>query len=276
MKSSSVAWSVRLLVVAGLGVVAGVVLFNGPSIRQDVAYHQFADQRPWLGVPHFANVVSNLPFLVVGILGLWVLAKKAVFLDPVERWPYFWFFAGIGLTAFGSAYYHWHPNNERLFWDRLPMAVAFMGLFSAVLSERLGPRVGVALLPWLLVAGVASSVYWNWTDDLRPYYLVQFYPMAAIPLLLLLFPPRYTGTGYLFLALAFYALAKVCEMRWDLMLFERTGVSGHTFKHLLAAMGAYWIAQMVWKRRALTRPVAVEALRTPSSAAGSRGPAADA
>ena len=195
------AW-LRLLILVSAGVAAGVWMLARAPFAQDPAYHGFADQRPWLGLPHCLNVISNLPFLVVGTLGLQRLRKcrQPYSTDPICLTPYGVFFIGIGLTALGSTYYHLEPTNERLLWDRLPMAVAFMALFAALIGERISVSVGSRLL-WPLVAlGLASVVYWHWTEqhgrgDLRFYYLVQFYPMLAIPLLLLLFPPQYTRTA---------------------------------------------------------------------------------
>ena len=66
------------------------------------------------------------------------------------------FFLGVFLTGFSSSYYHWNPNDAGLFWDRLPMAVAFMAILSNVVEERIDAKVGRALL-WPLVAlGIAS------------------------------------------------------------------------------------------------------------------------
>jgi hypothetical protein len=228
-----------------------------PPMPQDTGYHCFADQRALLGLPHCLNVVSNLPFLVVGVLGLRFLgSRKALrpggpFAQPAERWPFILFFLGVGLTAFGSAYYHLDPNNGRLLWDRLPMAVAFMALFAAVLAERVNPSIGLALLPVLVIAGLASVLYWHWTEergegDLRPYYLVQFGTLLALPVLLLLFPPRYTGTAFLFGALGWYVVAKVLEHLLDAPIFALGGwVSGHTLKHLAAALASYWVLRWV-------------------------------
>lgn len=41
-----------------------------PPVAQDLNYQLFADQDTWLGMPNFWNVVSNLPFVAVGIYGL--------------------------------------------------------------------------------------------------------------------------------------------------------------------------------------------------------------
>jgi hypothetical protein len=253
----------RLAAVLAPGVVGAVVLFAGPPLPQPPDYHAFADQRTLLGIPHCLNVVSNLPFLVVGLLGLYEVLRRDMvgpgqpFLTAAERWPYALFFLSIGLTGVGSAYYHLDPTNARLTWDRLPMALAFMALFDAILGERLGVSVGRWLLLPLLLLAVGSTLYWHASEqlghgDLRPYYMVQFYPLLAIPLLVLLFPPRNTRTAVLFVALGWYVLAKVLEYPLDRPIYQMFGVvSGHTLKHLSAACGAYAILRMVQLRQPL-------------------------
>jgi hypothetical protein len=248
----------RLLAIGGLAVVCIVVLLCLPPLPQSSAYHRFADDRTLLGVPNLLNVVSNVPFLIVGVRGLWFVLRPhegtSPFLDPIERWPFALFFVAIGLTVFGSAYYHLHPDNDRLVWDRLPMSMAFMSLVAAVLAERIEVKLGVGALLPLVALGVGSVLYWHATEqhghgDLRPYYFVQFYPMLALPLLLLLLPPRYTRTADLFIALGWYVLAKVCEHPGDHFIYDLGHVvSGHTLKHLAAAVGAYWILRMLQHR----------------------------
>jgi hypothetical protein len=251
----------RVGIIIALGVVAAGVLALLPPLPQDPRYHDFADQRHLLGIPHALNVLSNLPFCIVGAMGLAQVFRAGgeQFQQPVERWPYAVLFAGVALTGIGSSYYHLDPNNQRLVWDRLPMTVAFMGFFAAMIAERINLRAGVGLLGPLVALGAASVFYWyegelHGAGDLRPYFLVQFYPMAVTPLLLLLFPPRYTGTAYVWAALGSYLLAKVVELRaLDHGFLELGGVvSGHTLKHLFAALGAYWLAQMLRTRRAVS------------------------
>jgi len=255
----------RLLVLAGLGVVVAAALLlyanwrYGGAIPQEASYHRFAgDQRSWLGMPRAANVLSNAPFLVIGVLGI-ALAwrRRAAFLDSAEVWPYFTFFVGIALTAFGSAYYHLDPTNPRLVWDRLPITMAFMALFAALIGERVGVRAGLLLLGPLMAFGLASVYYWTFGEarghgDLRPYYFVQIYPLLAIPLLLALFPPRYTHGSDMLIAIACYLAAKVCE-EYDPAIYRLLleTVSGHTIKHLLSAVGAALVVHMLWCRRAV-------------------------
>ncbi len=212
----------RLWLLLGLGVAMVVVTFAVPRIPQDPGYHDFADQRPCLGMPNCLNVASNAPFLVVGAMGLWFLigdraaGGRDAFLTPAERQPYWLLFGGVALTGIGSAYYHWAPDNSTLFWDRLPMTVAFMALLSSVIAERVSLKIGLRLLWPLLAVGVLSTLYWHLGEmrgvgDLRPYALVQFGSLIAIPLILWLFPPRYTGTADMVRVIAWYALAKVFE-----------------------------------------------------------------
>jgi hypothetical protein len=254
----------RVLGFLGLAIVGLGTAFCLPPIPQDPGYHAFADDRTMLGVPNFLNVASNVPFLVVGVLGLGLLLRPGAVRpdDPVkerpELWPLLVFFTGVSLTAFGSSYYHLAPDNDRLVWDRLPMTVAFMGFFASMIGERVGGRAGAWLLWPLVWLGFASVFNWQMGEhrnagDLRLYGFVQFYPLVTIPLLMYLFPPRYTRSGDVFVALAWYLLAKVLEVgSVDHGIYGMNHlVSGHTLKHLAAALGAYWLFRRVQYRRAI-------------------------
>src|SRR5262245_35718081 len=97
------------------GSLAGLLLL--PPISQDQNYHHFADQRTILGIPHFWNVVSNLPFIAVGVAGLWQFRR-----NPAIAF----LFLAIAMAGFGSGYYHLASNDRTLFWDRFPMRIGFM------------------------------------------------------------------------------------------------------------------------------------------------------
>ena len=240
--------------------VAGLVAFGAavlviavflPPIPQDPAYHSFADSRPFLGIPNFGDVATNTAFLLVGLLGLVYLTKgRARRSDPLAP-AFFVYFAGIGLVAIGSTYYHVNPNNETLFWDRLPMSIAFMALFSAFIADRINERAGRLLLVPLVALGVASVIYWHVGEqagagDLRFYGVVQFFPMVALPLICVLFAPRRLDGRYVAAMIGFYALAKAFEF-FDHSTFEILGqaVSGHSLKHLAAAVAAYLALPML-------------------------------
>jgi len=242
--------------IGGLAALAAAGAWLVSPIRQDPAYHHLADSRAWLGIPNALNVLSNVGFLVVGALGLTFVAGAGarVFRESAERWPYAVFFGGLLLTGFGSAYYHWEPGNVRLAWDRLPLAITLMGLLAATISERIGVKAGSWLLAPLAAIAVSSVVYWHWTEqqgvgDLRLYALVQFYPIVAVPLMLWWLAPRYTRGGDLLAAAATYAAAKVPELLDGWILSVTRVVSGHTLKHLLAALAGYWVLRMLRHRR---------------------------
>lgn len=241
-------------VVLGAVVVAMVVVMGlAPRIPQSEAYHNFADQRAFFGIPNFLDSISNIFFLIVGVLGIQFTLRAgaaSAFIESRERIPYLIFFVAVALTAFGSAYYHLAPTDARLVWDRLPMSLAFGSLLAAVVAERISVRAGVRLLVPLLVLAAASVLYWNFTQsqgrgDLRPCAVTQFGSLAILLLLLALFPPRYTRGYDFIISLGFYALAKVLEVADRQVLAVGDIVSGHTLKHITAAVSTYWILRML-------------------------------
>jgi len=226
-----------------MGILAAVsltALLLVPPISQDQDYHQFADQRTLLGIPHFWNVVSNLPFIAVGALGL-----RSFYQTPAT----FVLFSGFLLTGFGSSYYHWNPSDDTLFWDRLPMTLCFMAILAIAIEERIDARVGALLLWPLLGVGLFSLLLWRWTGDLRLYAWVQFFPCLALPILFLTTPAKYTGLKYWVIAAALYALAKVFEY-FDREVYSAIVVtSGHTLKHLAAAGACFAILRYFQTRQ---------------------------
>lgn len=259
--------STRISILIAIPLLAVVIALFISPIPQPEEYHDFADQRGFLGIPNFLDVVSNLPFLLVGGWALWRLlgpaqSRRPLFLEDREKWPWVFLFAGTLLTGFGSAYYHLAPSNETLFWDRLPMAIIAMSLVAAVISERIGVRTGLRWLAPLLLIGLFSVAYWAWTEsreagDLRWYGLVQFLPILILPVMILLFSPRYTRTGDYFAALGWYLLAKVAEALDETIYAMGQLVSGHTIKHLIAALALYWLYRMISQREPAShlRPV---------------------
>jgi hypothetical protein len=219
--------------------LAGITLaLLKDPIPQSAEYHRFTDDRNLCSIPNFWNVMSNLPFVIIGISGIAFLLRKRkeATLDAGSLA----FFSGILLTGFGSVWYHLHPDNHTLIWDRLPMTIAFMAFFSVIIRECVHTETGKKLLWPLLFLGVLSVYYWQMTEsrgqgDLRFYFLVQFLPMLLIPVILLLFKSRGLPKIYFWLVLLAYVIAKVFEIK-DAELFHSTGMSGHTIKHLMAAV----------------------------------------
>lgn len=235
--------------------ISAVAAFLLPAVPQPAEYHQFADHRGLLGMANFLDVISNAGFLIVGIVGLFVLrTRRITFERGSERWPYVIFFIGVALTAVGSGYYHLLPDNERLVWDRLPMTIAFMSLIAAQIVERISIRTGLALLVPLLLVGFASVGYWIATEragagNVVPYAVLQAYAVAMLLVLTALYPSRYTRGSDLYWVFAGYLVAKVLET-FDRDLFALGHVvSGHTLKHLAAAIAAFFVLRMLLLRR---------------------------
>jgi hypothetical protein len=214
----------------GVVLIAAAFLIFVPRIAQSQDYHLFADTRRVFGIPNFWNVVSNLPFALVGLLGLWKLRYPAARV----------LFSGVLLTCFGSAYYHWSPGDARLLWDRLPMTLVFMSLLAWVLSEGRSARFSAWLLAVLAIAGVTSVLWWRITGDLRPYALVQF----GSAFLLLAVTWSTPGRRYFFSVAGLYAAAKLMEA-YDGAVYSAIGISGHTLKHVLAALACYQIFRWI-------------------------------
>ena len=174
----------RIWFVVAMSVVAVAAALFLPAMPQPVDYHDFADHREVLGIHNFLDVASNGAFLIVGVIGLVVsLGPRARFQYSVERWPYVIFFIGVLTTAAGSAYYHLAPDNETLFWDRLPMTVAFMALVASQIVDRINLRVGIGLLIPMLILGAASVIYWRITEragdgNVMPYGILQGYSVV--------------------------------------------------------------------------------------------------
>jgi hypothetical protein len=245
------------LFLLALAVVLAIIALFLPPIPQPLAYHNFADHRPWLGIPNFGDVVSNLPFAIVGLCGLIFLSKPHLgkVNDAGERGLYLFMFAGLILTAVGSAYYHLAPGNARLVWDRIPIMMVFMALLSAVIAERVSVPSGLALFPLLELAGIASVLVWRAGElhghgDLRFYAVVQVYAILVL-LLLLLFPAKYTRGSDFAVVVGFYVLAKILEESDRRVFALGHVVSGHTLKHLAAAAAGYWILRMLQRRTAV-------------------------
>jgi hypothetical protein len=236
----------------GLTSIAVILPFLMEAVPQAQSYHHFADERTVMGIPNCWNVLSNLPFVVIGAIGLAAVWQARI--HGHYRWMYIVLFAGILLIGFGSGYYHLHPNNDTLVWDRIPMTLVFMSLLAATVTELVDRRLGQKIFVPLLLLGVGSVLWWHRTEvrghgDLRWYGLVQFYPVLFIPLLLWLFydPAYRSAIRSLLFVVLWYVFAKIAEAM-DSPIYNAIGVSGHTIKHLAAAISTWYLVEM-FKRK---------------------------
>ncbi|XP_016681325.1 uncharacterized protein [Gossypium hirsutum] len=121
-------------------------------------------------VPNTLNVITNFPFLIVGVLGFVLCLGGGSFFNirlPGVLWDWLLFYGGTASVAFGSAYYHLRPDDNRVLLDTLPMVIAYSSLFSTFILERLGERIGLSCLFSLVVLAVLSTSYARFDSFLR-------------------------------------------------------------------------------------------------------------
>jgi hypothetical protein len=247
--------------------LAAAALFHGP-IHQPDGYHDFADQTHWLGIPHFCDVTSNLGFALAAFWGWIRLAPNREHPDLRHGFAgYRLFLAGLFLTALGSTWYHLAPDNARLFWDRLPIALACAGLLAGVLGDVRSIESRKLTL-WLALAAVASVAWWYFTDlagadDLRPYLLLQGLPILLIPLWQWIYKAPTADRMAFGGAIGLYILAKLTELNDHAIAAVLYPVTGHTLKHLLATAAALLIVAGLRHRVASERKLATRRFLNP-------------
>jgi len=243
----------RLLAFFALLLAAAVF---GPAVpAPDFGGAPFADTQTWHGLPNAMDVLSNLPFVVIGVWGLrWLrwfdrahqdaleaaALPQAVPQLPVNALDCAWiFFAGLLLSAAGSAFYHLQPDSVRLAADRAGMAVAFAGLVGFAVCERVSSRAGWPAAWFTLGGGLLAAAVSHESGNVAPWALVQFGGMALVLVLALTRPARGAIGLKLGWVIFFYALAKLFELS-DGAIFQATHhfVSGHSLKHVTAALAA--------------------------------------
>ena len=239
--------SLKHLVLLALAAAFAAALLQHGVVLQWAAYHAFADQRAWAGVPHAADVLSSLPFSLVGSWAWWRLRQVDAARPSVRAWRCF--AAALLCTGAGSAGYHWAPDDAALVFDRLPIAWACAALLCAFLAEQVDSRWARRdVLAALLLLATLSVVAWAMTGDLRAYLFVQGLPLLLVSAGLLMRLPRAAGavpaSAWWALIVA-YALAKALELGDQTVFATIALVSGHTLKHLCAAVGAWLLLRAV-------------------------------
>ncbi|REG90754.1 ceramidase domain-containing protein [Flavobacterium aquicola] len=234
-------------IVCSIAIIAVVVVLFIQPISQNQGYHNFADKVNLFCVTNFWNVISNLPFVIIGFMGLWKTSKS--FQGYALKNNFLFFFVGIFFTGFGSAWYHYNPNDATLVWDRLPMTISFMSFLSIIIGEFVDSDFGKKALPWFLSIGILSVVYWIIFHDLRFYLLIQFLPILLIIVILLLSKNNPASKKYFWLILLAYVLAKVLES-FDIQIYKKTNelLSGHTLKHFAAAIASLVFYSFISKK----------------------------
>ena len=248
-----------ILIVALFVLTLCAVVLVDP-IPQDTKYHNFSDTRAIFSVPNMLNVFSNIPFIVVGVLGLILLGRGdgdgGLNIVSQNRLSYWFLFLGSVLVGAGSGYYHLWPDNATLVWDRMPMTIAFMALYSIIISEFVSEKLGrLCLFPFLII-GIGSVLYWWFTEsqgvgDLRFYAVVQFFPVVTIPVFLVFFKSKFSCVWSYWLLFLTYIGAKIVELLDSQIHNYINFVSGHSIKHVLPAIGLYILIRAYSNRAAV-------------------------
>ncbi len=235
-------WRERTLGAVAIAPVILVATMH-PVVR-GAGFHVYADQRATLGIPHVGDVLSNLPFVAVGIVGL-ARARDVTGLPRAVVAAFFAAVLGIGL---GSGVYHLVPSDGTLFFDWLPIAMTVSLMVALLVHDRIDPRLGWLATAVLPAAALASVAWWWWTVDARWYGLVQLTCIALVPVILLLYPRGRLDRRWLAAGVGCFVLARLVHTR-DHQLLDATGLlSGHAVKHLFAAAATWCVL------RSLPRP----------------------
>ena len=226
-----------LLAVAALAALAALL----PATGLPAGYHDFADQRTLLGLPHALDVLSNLPFAAMGAWGLWWLRRVPLDrLGMAQRGLAGLLFIGLIATAFCSSGYHLDPHDAGLCIDRVGMSLAFAGLLGLAAADRISARAGVALAALVAVAAPATALVAWLGGNMTPWAVLQGGGLVLLAALALRRPqPRALGFSIIGV-IAFYAVAKALELA-DAPVFALTQqlISGHSAKHLVAALAGW-------------------------------------
>ncbi len=252
---------IRSVILIATALIAVIITFSFVEpLPQDPVYHEFADSRTYWKIPNTFDVLSNIALAVVGLLGIVAALKKLrrrKFNAPIFQ--YLIFFGGVFLTGFGSLYYHLSPTNQTLIWDRLPITILSIGFFCSVVSEMVSPKGSLVLMGPLLLIGIGSVYYWHYTEslgrgDLRLYGIVQFLPLILIVLIFVMYKFPRDYLSYISGVLIFYALSRITELLDHEIYNSLQFISGHTLKHLFAALAAGCLLVMMQRRSNFGNP----------------------
>ena len=208
-----------------------------PSIQQDQNYHNFADQRALFGVNNAFDTLSNLAFIIVGILGLFnFYNNKFIKISNSFSVILNLFFISIILTGLGSGYYHLSPNDFTLVFDRLALTLVFTFILAMLANIRISERSGFHTLAELIILAPLTVLIWNYNGNLTPYAVLQFGGIIIIVLTLLLTKAQKQSPCFASLIIL-YGFAKLAEF-YDVEIFKLSQnlISGHTLKHLIGAI----------------------------------------
>lgn len=225
-----------------LAAIAALVLLAwlGPALAQPADHHHFADARALWGIPCALDVLSNLPFALLGLAGLgWLVAARGARPGLATTCCAALFFGGLVVTAGASSWYHLRPDDAGLAIDRLGMVLAFAGVLGLAAADRISARAGAVLALALLLLGPLSVQVWASTGNVLPWAVLQLGGLLVLAGLATQRPLPGALAVRWGLVIGVYAVAKVLEQA-DHAVFALTSgaVSGHSLKHLVASLAA--------------------------------------
>ena len=217
------------------------------SLDLDPDPYTFACDGDLLGIPHFWNVVTNLPYLVIGLWGLHLLARHRLLGAPAFRnWTGIWI--STALVCVGSGLYHWFLTPWALGLDRIAICgvIAFLAAHVLHVVLRIGPSLGLSL--GLLAACEATVIAWYLGAS--PWWYGALQAIAGLGTLAIVLVWHRRGRHTfspkpLYLFCGYYALAKLLELL-DQPICDLTGVlGGHPLKHLASAIGLACLGRLM-------------------------------
>ena len=243
-------WTPRLYFLSLLALgISG--LYYG-RYEQEQNYHQFADNRMFLGIPNGIDVMSNLAIVFPGIAGIAFVHErqknKYQWADSFEPTILYCLFFGMILTFFGSVWFHLDPSNSTLVWDRLGMVIIMACYCSLIIFDRFDSNLAGNIHFPLIIIGFSSVLVWQYFDDLRFYFLFKVQVFFLVLILLKYGNKSYDRAKDYLLSLALFGLATVFEFTDEIVFDTLVIISGHSLKHIFAGVGLWWIMAMTRDR----------------------------
>ncbi|MDO5624972.1 MAG: hypothetical protein Q4G71_09810 [Pseudomonadota bacterium] len=236
------------VLLASAGVLAALAVLL-PATALPVHYHDFADQRALWHMPNALDVLTNLPFAMLGVFMLLRLHSLREQLSKAEWQLAVLTALGLVATALCSGVYHLRPDAAGLLLDRAGMGLAFAGVLGLAVATRISDRAGrAAALAIALLAPLAAV--WDWqTANMTPWVVLQGGGLLLLAALAL--RPLRPGAAAVALwpVLALYGLAKGLELADGPVLAATQGlISGHSAKHLVAALAVWPVLRGLGRR----------------------------
>lgn len=223
----------------------------------DISPYEFACDGTLMGIPHFWNVVTNIPFLLIGIWGTREVRRlKQAGRRTSFNWLGIW--VSTACIGLGSGAYHLFLTPFGLGLDRLAIAalIAFLLAHVAHVIHGIGPSRRLTF--WLVLVSETTVVVWMLGGS--PWFYGVLQAAAGVGILLVVLRAdlrarrgvRHLSVrpGPLYLFALCYGLAKVCELLDEEVCTWTGWIGGHPLKHVFAALGLLLLAPLM--RRDLT------------------------